>query len=303
MRKTKYMFDSPVKRDWLFWVFCLFLFANTVNALQRVSDSGGIDLSGISVVSGSIDAFFQVLISWIMCLPIYFIRKIIRKRSNQGFAENQLDSESSLSSDSESYEPNPSGTKNKKILISVGIAVLVVVSLVVSGDDAGDESDKFFEVEQLINEQVKEWNIAATPISQIVSRISNGTVSEVEARQVAGEASTNFAVIHNNLRDACAYIPDYDVNAGGKEGAIALSYDALQVTCDLLPQESIEILALVAAQLSPISTQADLDYHSNQIASLIEQRKTAISKSIDALEPFATEAEKEQLARLRVMLG
>ena len=82
MRQTKYLFDSPVKRDWLFWVFCFFLLANAVNALQRVSNSGGIDLSPVSAFSGAIDAAVQVLIAWVMILPIYLIRKLIRKRKN-----------------------------------------------------------------------------------------------------------------------------------------------------------------------------------------------------------------------------
>jgi hypothetical protein len=87
MRQTKYLFDSPVKRDWLFWVFCFFLLANAVNALQRVSNSGGIELSPASVASGSIDAAVQVLVTWVMILPIYLIRKSIRKRKNKDFVE------------------------------------------------------------------------------------------------------------------------------------------------------------------------------------------------------------------------
>lgn len=303
MRQTKYLFDSPVRRDWIFWVFCFFLLANVVNALQRVSNSGGIDLSPVSVVSGTINAAVQVLISWVMILPIYLIRKSIRKRKNKDYAEIEPQQDTPEMHDSELVVSDHRNKKKKRVILSISLIVIIIWSFAFSGQNTDSDADKYFEVQQLIGAQVKEWNVAATPISQVVSGISNGTVDEAEARRVAGEASSNFAIIHNDLRDACANIPEYDVNSPGRNGAIALSYDALQVTCDLLPQESIEILALVAAQLSPISTQADLDYHSNQIASLIERRRLAISKSIDALEPFATQAEKDQLARLKVMLN
>jgi len=303
MRQTKYLFDSPVKRDWLFWVFCFFLLANAVNALQRVSNSGGIDLSPVSAFSGAIDAAVQVLIAWVMILPIYLIRKLIRKRKNKDFAEIEPKQDTQEMQDSEMVVSEYHNKKKKRIILSISLVAVIVWAFAFSGEDSDSDANEYFEVQQLISAQVKEWNVAATPISQVVSGISNGTVGEAEARRVAGEASSNFANIHNNLREACASIPGYDVNSSGRDGAIALSYDALQVTCDLLPQESIEILALVAAQLSPISTQADLDYHSNQIASLIERRRLAISKSINALEPFATQAEKDQLARLKVMLN
>ena len=303
MRQTKYLFDSPVKRDWLFWVFCFFLLVNAVNALQRVSNSGGIDLSPVSAFSGSIDAAIQVLIAWVMILPIYLIRKMIRKRKNKDVAEIEPRLDNPEIQDSELVDSEHLNKRKKRAILSISIVAVIIWAFAFSGEDTDLEANEYFEVQQLISAQVKEWNVAATPISQVVFGISNGTVSEVEARRVAGEASSNFAIIHNDLRDACASIPEYDKNASGRDGAIALSYDALQVTCDLLPQESIEILALVAAQLSPISTQADLDYHSNQIASLIERRRLAISKSIVALEPFATQAEKEQLARLKVMLS
>ena len=303
MKKTRYLFDSPVMRDWLFWVFCFFLLANAVNALQRVSNSGGIDLSPASAVSGTIDAAVQVLITWVMILPIYLIRKSIRKRKNKDYVEIEPQQDNPEMHDSELVVSDHRNKKKKRVILSISLMVIIIWSFVFSGKDTDSGADKYFEVQQLIGAQVKEWNVAATPISQVVSGISNGTVGEAEARRVAGEASSNFAIIHNDLRDACTNIPEYDVNSPGRDGAIALSYDALQVTCDLLPQESIEILALIAAQLSPISTQADLDYHSNQIASLIERRRLAISKSIDALEPFATQAEKDQLARLKVMLN
>lgn len=66
-----------------------------------------------------------------------------------------------------------------------------------------------------------------------------------------------------------------------------------------MPQESIEILALVNAQISPIGTQADIDYHQNEIAVIIEKRRTAMFESLDAMEPYLSEAQKAATQRLR----
>lgn len=300
--KTIYLFDSPLKRDWMFWTFCFVLFRNVVGALQRVSDSGGINLSPNSIFSGLVDASLQVFLAWFIFLPIYFIRQYVRKRKIMTLKDRDR-SQTSVSFNELSLENSRKAPiKNRKTLYVVGLIVIVLFFSNQSIVSDEEQSNRFFEVEQNVSKHIKEWNLAATPISQIVSRISNGTISELEARQIASEASTRFAIIHNNLRIACDEIPNYDLSDVGQSGAIALSYDALQVTCDVIPQESIEILALVSAQLSPTATQQDLDYHLNQISLLIEKRRLAIVKSIDALEPFANQAEKDQLARLKVML-
>ena len=82
MKQTKYLFDTPFTKDWLFWVFIVLAGANAVNAIQRVNQSGGINTSTFSLVSGFIDALFNILIAYILILPIYFIRKLIRKSKN-----------------------------------------------------------------------------------------------------------------------------------------------------------------------------------------------------------------------------
>jgi hypothetical protein len=120
-----------------------------------------------------------------------------------------------------------------------------------------------------------------------------------EARQILGDTSSKFAVIHNRLEDECSSIPEYDLNSTGFEFATAKAYDALKVTCDLLPQESVEVLSLVNAQISDTSTQADIDYHQNEIAVIIEKRRIAMAESLDAIEPFLNEAQKQTIQRLR----
>ena len=78
-RKSRLMFDLPVYTDWLFYLFLFFLFANWTGSFSRVQQSGGIDTSTFSLISGSFDVFFGLVISWVMAGPFYFARRIYRR--------------------------------------------------------------------------------------------------------------------------------------------------------------------------------------------------------------------------------
>lgn len=79
MKKTKFLFDLPVTKDWLFWMFIVFAGANALSGIQRVNQSGGVNTSSFSLLSGLIDALVSILSAYILVIPIYFIRKAIRK--------------------------------------------------------------------------------------------------------------------------------------------------------------------------------------------------------------------------------
>jgi len=80
VKKTKFLFDLPVTKDWLFYVFLVVLASNVINGLSNVSASGGFTTSGAGMLSGLIDGAFRVVLSWFPIVPIiYFIRKQIRK--------------------------------------------------------------------------------------------------------------------------------------------------------------------------------------------------------------------------------
>lgn len=79
MKQTKFLFDTPVTKDWLFWIFVVIAGSNAINAVQRVNQSGGVNTSSFSLVSGLLDALFNIFTAYILVIPIYFIRKGIRK--------------------------------------------------------------------------------------------------------------------------------------------------------------------------------------------------------------------------------
>ena len=82
MKKTKFLFDTPVIKDWLFYLFLFSLASNIINGVTNVLESGGPALSTGGVISGLIDGAFRVILSWFPLIPIiYFIRKLIRKRT------------------------------------------------------------------------------------------------------------------------------------------------------------------------------------------------------------------------------
>jgi hypothetical protein len=79
VKKSRFMFDLPIYTDWLFYLFLFFLFANWTGSFSRVQESGGIDTSTFSLLSGSIDAALGLMISWIMVAPFYWVRRVIRR--------------------------------------------------------------------------------------------------------------------------------------------------------------------------------------------------------------------------------
>jgi hypothetical protein len=204
--------------------------------------------------------------------------------------------------------PTPEISELKKpirvwqVILPIMLGILLISILYNLFVPRSSEGDKYFEIEQSISAVVKDWNVAATPVSEAIRGLSDGSIGTAEARGIVGEASSKFAVITNRLDDTCMSIPSYDVNASGQEGAFAKSYDALQVTCDLLPQESTELLLLVSEQISPVGTQAKIDYHANQISIIVEKRRKAVLDSLDAMTPYLSEAQKANVERMRTVL-
>ena len=81
MKKTKFLFDVPVTKDWLFIVFLCFLTINVIGGIANVSASGGLTTSTLGIVSGLLDGAFRIVFSWFPVIPIiYVIRKQIRKK-------------------------------------------------------------------------------------------------------------------------------------------------------------------------------------------------------------------------------
>lgn len=287
-----FLFRSPITGDGVFIAFAIVLGITAIYLVNDFTDS----IAGIAGFLLLIPGM-AVTIIWvyILFLLILIPRRIIDKK-------NGLSKHPRNSHFKENGQKNKTNHSKKAFLIVGTISAIVILLFAFQSANSKTDGDRYFEIEQSISAAVKDWNVAATPISEAIRSISDGTMGTAEARQILGVASSEFAVINNRLDDACSEIPEYDLNATGVDGAYAKSFDALQVTCDLLPQESTEVLLLVREQISEDGTQANIDYHANQIAIIIEKRRTAILDSMDALMPYLTDAQRANLERMRPLL-
>lgn len=287
-----FLFRSPIIGDGVFIAFTIVVGITAIYLAKDFTDS----ISGISGFLLLIPGLALTIIwIYILFLLILIPRRIIDKKN--GLSKNPSNSQI------EEIGQENKTNQSKKAFLTVGAIVAIAILLFAfQSANRKNDGDRYFEIEQSISAVVKDWNVAATPISQAIRSISDGTMGTAEGRQIAGVASSEFAVISNRLDDACSAIPEYDLNATGADGAFAKSYEALQVTCDLLPQESTEVLLLVREQVSEDGTQENIDYHANQIAIIIEKRRKAILDSMDALMPYLTDAQKANLERMRPLL-
>ena len=291
-----FLFRSPIMSDGIFITFLIiagiFLAYLVVDYLEFTS--------GFTTVLLLIPAFIVTLIPiYIIFLLVLIPRRLFDKK--RGITKSVASNKRNTNLDNNSSITEVKNKNRINYLFAISAVVIVILIAVFFNPKSlnQNEGDKYFEVEQRISKVVVEWNVAATPISEAMQLITNGEMDAAQARQIIGDTSSKFAVIHNKLDDECSTIPEYDLNSTGFEFASAKAYDALKVTCDLLPQESIEILSLVNAQISPTGTQTQIDYHSNQISIIIEKRRRAMLESLDAFEPYLTEAQKEAFDRLR----
>ncbi len=287
-----FLFRSPITGDGIFIAFAILVGLTAIYLAKDFTDS----IAGISSFLLLIPGLaLTVIWIYILFLLILIPRRIIDKKNGLS----KLPRNSQFEEIGQENKTNQS----KKAFLTIGTISIVAILLFAFQSAKGKtDGDRYFEIEQSISAVVKDWNVAATPISQAIRSISDGTMGAAEGRRIAGVASSEFAVISNRLEDACSAIPEYDLNATGVDGAFAKSYDALQVTCDLLPQESTEVLLLVREQVSEEGTQENIDYHANQIAIIIEKRRKATLDSIDALMPYLTDAQKANIERMRPLL-
>ena len=291
-----FLFRSPIMSDGIFIAYLVITgIVIILSAKDMLADISGIPGALLVISAAALVIAYMYIIFLIVLIP----RRIFDKRKG-------ITKHAKLVLDNSGNEQVTKTTKfkfnlNAKIATAVVLAfvILPIIALNIPDDFSESDGDKYFEIEQRISKVIGEWNVAATPISEAVQLISNGQMDAAQARQIASDTSSKFAVIHNKLYDECSSIPMYDLNSTGFEFAIAKAYEAIKVSCDLLPQESVEILSLVNAQISETGTQSDIDYHQTQIAIIVEKRRTAMLESLDAMEPFLNEAQKQTFQRLR----
>jgi hypothetical protein len=291
----KLLFRHPITSDWAFVTLMILWILSIFFAIKdEVSASGAL----LTYLIIPMLPLFAAI--WYLCLLIVLVpRRILDKR--KGLVKfGKIDSKHESDSVSHRKTRNPS---RDAFIVTGVLAIVIGGGFLAFSNSSGNEGDKYFAIEQKISRVVGEWNVAATPASEAVAAISNGTMTPQEARAVISTVSSDFAVIHNKLRDECTAVPDFDLNAPGIKGAVAKGYSALKVTCDLLPQESAEVLLLIREQISPTGTQEQIDYHSSQLSQIINKRKDATVDALKSIREYGSDADKQLIDRLLKSLG
>lgn len=142
MKQTKFLFDKPVTKDWLFWVFVVLAALSGVGAIQRVNESGGVNTSTFSVLSGSIDAIVVIFSAYILIIPIYLVRKFIRKKNkvNLGSIEDLSQTHNS-DTEEKSSSASENDVQRKRGPIWIIIILVVIVGLWLIGSfTSGDNT-------------------------------------------------------------------------------------------------------------------------------------------------------------------
>ena len=297
MKKTKFLFDSPVTKDWMFYVFLVFLAANLVNGIQNVNSSGGLSTSPFGIVSGLIDGAFRVFLSWFPIIPIiYAIRKQIRKKT-RGIQEQSQEPE---------IDNNDAESPNKKgkviLVVSAILFVVILFSIGLRGTDTS-EGDRFFEEQKRISKIAGEWNREVAPLISLIQAISDGSVSVTEAQETGTDLQSRLSPILMKLGAECADVPNEEITGQGEQRAIQLSWRMLFVLCEVTPQQYTETLSIYKAQISATGTQEDIDYHVAQLSALGERKKAAAREALDAFAPYASPSELANIERMRALLG
>ena len=292
----KSLFKLPLEKDYVFAAYVVLTGFAILSAIKQDLDSK----TNLPIFITFIASLAIVAWTYLLFLFILIPRRIIDKK--KGMTHKLFTSSFEVSG--RKIRGLKEIDTNSKIVISA-CGILTLAGFIYFGstsDDLAAEADRFYEIEQRISAVVKDWNVAATPISMASLKITSGAMGVDEAKLAALEFNSATIQIHERLKKECEAIPSFNKDAEGEEGAVGKAYYALQVTCEGIPKESSEVLALIREQISPFGTQAKLDYHSNQIAEIINDRKSALLESLDALEPYSSSAQKEEANRLRELL-
>jgi len=288
----RFLFISPIRSDGAFIGYLITVALGIFSALiQEVSR--GVDLELIIVtLLGSF-----VTIPWIYLLFLLYLipRRIVdKKRGMQRFTQ---ETEAGVVTEENSKQ-------SKKAFTVVGV-ILILLLLISVGlrTTSKSEEDKFFEEEQRISAIVSEWNQEVAPFVTLIQGLSNGSIGVGEAVERATALNSTLGPILIRLGDECSDVPNEPITGQSQERAIQLSWKMLSVVCTVIPQQYTETLAIYSAQISETSTQEDIDYHVAQLTALGERKKSAAIEALDAISPYATEGELENIKRMKALLG
>jgi hypothetical protein len=160
------------------------------------------------------------------------------------------------------------------------------------------EAQKYLEVQRGITENIGDWNVVAQELALTIEGVNNRTIDLSQAAKVLNELPSKFVSVHEQLEKSCQSIPSFEIKGQGINFAIAKSYEALQISCKYIPQQSAEALLLLYEMISPSGTQQKIDAHITEVNRISKLRREAAFQASLAIKPYLSETERETLNRI-----
>ncbi len=292
--RGRMLFRKPYFSD---MAFNLYLGINAISILARFisnSSEGGFNVdSAASIISGLLDAVIGTLagafVYWVVFL-IYLIPR--RKKDNREF--NLAPGQSLI--DASPKTSNQTKEKSKSRLIAGALIIMLVLTYILYPKQS--EAQKYLEVQRGITKNIGDWNVVAQELAITIEGVNNRTIDLSQAAKVLNELPSKFGSVHEQLEKSCQSIPSFEIKGKGIKFAIAKSYEALQISCKYIPQQSAEALLLLYEMISPSGTQQKIDAHITEVNRISKLRREAAFQASLAIKPYLSETERETLNRI-----
>jgi hypothetical protein len=200
----------------------------------------------------------------------------------------------------------PGFQSRKRYLAVIGtILVLALIALLSasSKNNFEREADDFFNKQKEISVILNEWNKESSLLLGIIQKNSSGKFDYPEAMYALNDVTGRISPVLASLREECTDVPVKSLNQTGEDQAVALAWNMLKVTCDLVPLQFNEYLSIFDAQVSEDKTQADIDFHVQRLTDFGNQRKQAAMQAMNELEKYASGSQLEQIKSLKNLLS
>jgi hypothetical protein len=297
-------FRTPYASDSAFISWTVIIGMLTFGRFSVNANTGGFDTSStFSIVSGLIDAVFGTLLIavfvWLCFLP-YLIPRRVKDKKNLPPANPSIEVESSSLSE---VSTASNKLRKKYLTVTVGLVLIFLLFLTQSKSGFEKDADAFFNKQQKISLVLNDWNKESALLLGLIQKVSNGELDYAGSVYSFNESQAKISPIINALREECADVPVQDLDKTGELQAIALAWNMLKVTCDLVPLQRIEYVAIFDAQWSESANQSKIDYHVERLSNLAQQRKDAFLQAAVELEKYAKGSQLEQLQSLIKLLS
>lgn len=292
---SRFLFRAPLMED---GVFVAYLVVSGLTLIYIVTDTFSYS-NGIIAIALLVPSIVVTLLwIYILFLLILIPRRIKDKKSSKlPQTKNGFENESNLNLNKIKASP-------RKLYLAV-IAIILVGLLFATQSNSSfeKEAEAFFNKQKEISSILNDWNKESALLLGIIQKVSNSEMDFPSAVYAINESNSRITPILDSLRAECADVPIQSLDKTGEEQAAALAWNMLKVTCDLVPLQHIEYIAIFDAQWSDSATQSTIDYHVGRLESLGEQRRTAATQALREFEKYASGSQLEQIRQLINVLG